>query len=155
MSFSRITTTRINDYLTLLLIFHNRYVLPPTSRPRYDNNPVQQSHQQQQPPQQSQQPQPIQPQAKIISHPNQIVNDINQQQQQQSVPSLSVQYIPNYGFKYYAVVPPYTNVHPGYDQKSGYYGNKDKFNGKYNPKLKKYKAYEKFKYQPYYMVSLF
>uniref|UniRef100_A0A182TFE9 Uncharacterized protein n=1 Tax=Anopheles melas TaxID=34690 RepID=A0A182TFE9_9DIPT len=86
-----------------------------------------------------------------------------QQQPQQVVPSLAVQYVPNKGLKYYAVVPKHTEVSYGaakqallatndlYDQQlaQSKYDKYDKLNGKYNPKLKKYKAYEKVKYMPY------
>lgn len=69
--------------------------------------------------------------------------------------------MPNQGFKYYAVVP----VHSENPSKSAYlktndvqlgkYDQYDKPSGRYNAKLKKYKAFEKVKYVPYYMVSGF
>lgn len=79
------------------------------------------------------------------------------------VPSLAVQYVPNQGFRYYAVVPVHSSVNPS---KSAYLKTNDallgkeherfdKPNGRYNAKLKKYKAFEKVKYVPYYMVSTF
>lgn len=91
-----------------------------------------------------------------------------------TVPSLSVRYIPNVGLRYYAVVPiidsklhhlqtnqvEYNNYNNNnndkYLHKREYF---DKPNGKFNAKLKKYKAYElekqKFnnEYVPYNMVS--
>ncbi|XP_058457447.1 uncharacterized protein LOC131434598 isoform X2 [Malaya genurostris] len=73
------------------------------------------------------------------------------------VPSLAVQYIPNQGFKYYAVVPLAHNEEQSKseylktnDAMLGKYDRYDKPNGRYNAKLKKYKAYEKMKYVPYY-----
>ncbi|XP_052870959.1 uncharacterized protein LOC128276541 [Anopheles cruzii] len=95
-------------------------------------------------------------------------NNQPQPQQQHVVPSLAVQYVPNKGLKYYAVVPRHTEVtYPGdqpkpsllatndlyadqqQQQPRSKYDKYDKLNGKYNPKLKKYKAYEKVKYMPY------
>lgn len=112
--------------------------------------------QQQQPQQPQQQPQPTLPSSTttsttstiqppvygtILSHPNQIP-DVTK-----PVASLATKYIPNYGNKYVAVVPSY--------QKSQYLTSNDvydKYNGKYNAKLKKYKAYEqKAKLVPYFM----
>jgi hypothetical protein len=62
-------------------------------------------------------------------------------------------YIPNEGYRYFVVVPVdkwnYLNSnHIGDDRNGGAYEQKydkyDKYNGRYNAKLKKYKAYEKF-----------
>ncbi|KAJ6640679.1 hypothetical protein Bhyg_05610 [Pseudolycoriella hygida] len=86
----------------------------------------------------------------IVHHPNQI-HDINK-----PVSSLAVEYIPNYGNQYVAVVPTY--------QKSDYLNNNDVYDGagkydkyhkyyeKYMTKLKKFKEYEqqKVKHVPYY-----
>lgn len=85
-----------------------------------------------------------------MHHPNQI-QDVNK-----PVSSLAVQYIPNYGNQYVAVVPTYQksdylNDNNVYDS-PGKYDKYDKYNEKYLAKLKKYKAYEqqKVKYVPYY-----
>lgn len=137
-------------------------MLPPPSRPKYndqkDNTNIKQQEQHQQQHQQQQ------PQSTIISHPNQIVES-RQASQAFNVPSLSVQYIPNVGYKYYAVVPSYYNNNNNNHQQQYHnsdkwnnlksndiYDKQDKLNGKYNAKLKKYKAYEKLKYIPYYSV---
>lgn len=74
-----------------------------------------------------------------------------------NVPSLSIKYIPNVGWRYYAVVPidylqqsqqlqqqPVTQSTKQVDK---YAYAHEKLGGKYNPKLKKYKVYEK-KYVP-------
>lgn len=66
-----------------------------------------------------------------------------------SVSGFSTQFIPNYGFKYHAIVP--ANQKTYYTKHSDFFFNNDKFdkyNGKYNAKTKKYKAYEKSKYNP-------
>lgn len=134
-------------------------MLPPPSRPKYndqkDNTNIKQQEQHQQQHQQQQ------PQSTIISHPNQIV-ETRQASQAFNVPSLSVQYIPNVGYKYYAVVPSYYNNNHQQQyhnsdkwnnlKSNDIYDKQDKLNGKYNAKLKKYKAYEKLKYIPYYSV---
>lgn len=139
---------------------------PPPSRPRYNNpdNDNQQYHQQQQQnrPQQQQHQQnqnavtsstssttttTLKPPTygTIISHPNQL------QDASKSVSSLATKYIPNYGNKYVAVVPGATYQKAQYLNDNDVY---DKQNGKYNPKLKKYKAYEqKAKMVPYFAVS--
>ncbi|XP_055611731.1 putative mediator of RNA polymerase II transcription subunit 15 [Uranotaenia lowii] len=102
----------------------------------------------------SQQQQPNQQQ----QYNNNVSN--NQQNQIQTVPSLAVQYVPNQGFRYFAVVP--VN-RPAAPSKSAYLKSNDvlegkyeqqrfdKMNGRYNAKLKKYKAYEKMKYLPFVM----
>lgn len=86
----------------------------------------------------------------IVHHPNQI-QDVNK-----PVSSLAVQYIPNYGNQYVAVVPTYQksdylNNNDVYDN-PGKYDKYDKYHEKYMAKLKKFKAYEqqKVKYVPYY-----
>lgn len=183
--------------IVIITLFVDRYILPPTSRPRYNNpdtnifrttqhdqqSQQQQQHQYQQQSQQYQKPQYSQPQYQqpqqhqgqyqsvaaassssttsttttttttaapptygtIISNPNQLPSDITK-----SVNSLALQYIPNVGNKYVAIV-------PQSDQKAEYISSNDvydKYNGKYNPKLKKYKAYEqKAKLMPYLTVS--
>lgn len=77
------------------------------------------------------------------------VNNFNNQYGYQLVPI----YIPNEGYRYFVVIPVekwnYLNTnHIGDDQhvleSQHKYDKYDKFNGKYNAKLKKYKAYEKF-----------
>ncbi|XP_049539615.1 uncharacterized protein LOC125953857 [Anopheles darlingi] len=170
-----------------------RYILPPPSRPKYNDITLEQRKQQQQ-----QQPNPDAtkvapvpttpvPTGQIIDKPQQhhqqqhhqqsVNTNSNsqpqqqqqqqQQQPQQVVPSLAAQYVPNKGLKYYAVVPRHTEVtyqtqdkqtllatndlyhHDDQQQASSKYDKYDKLNGKYNAKLKKYKAYEKVKYMPY------
>ncbi|XP_050075352.1 uncharacterized protein LOC126562812 [Anopheles maculipalpis] len=164
-----------------------RYILPPPSRPKYNDITLEQRKQSQQ--QHHQQAQtsaqpaapanPTQssttaaPTGKIIDKPqqpnHQPASGANSQPPQQQppqhvVPSLAVQYVPNKGLKYYAVVPKHTEVTYGsakqallatndlyndQQQAQSKYDKYDKLNGKYNPKLKKYKAYEKVKYMPY------
>lgn len=123
----------------------------------------QQSYNNQQPLQQqliplAQQPYPYV--GAIITHPNQLPDT------QQSVPLLTVQYIPNVGNRYVAVAPVIqpaqyqpqkffylkSNEHP----KQQFYNGQgfDKHQGKYNAKLKKYKAYDNVKYVPYNTVSV-
>ncbi|XP_021698959.1 uncharacterized protein LOC5571331 [Aedes aegypti] len=162
------------------------YILPPPSRPKYNDIPVSQrqhSHE-------SNTAQPttaapaasttLSPTGKVIEKPeqnkpspagqnqlpNQQLTTVAPQQQQPQfhqrpqhvVPSLAVQYVPNQGFKYYAVIP----VNSENPSKSAYlktndallgkqHERYDKPNGRYNAKLKKYKAFEKVKYVPYYM----
>ncbi|XP_065084533.1 uncharacterized protein GV1 [Ochlerotatus camptorhynchus] len=149
------------------------YILPPPSRPKYNDIPVrrQVSHQTQAAQSTTTAPatsSTVVPTGKIIEKPEQNIQtpvaNISQNQpasvaaqQQHIVPSLAVQYVPNQGFKYYAVVP----VHSENPSKSAYlktndvqlgkYDQYDKPNGRYNAKLKKYKAFEKVKYVPYYM----
>lgn len=76
--------------------------------------------------------------------------------QSQSVSSLAVKFVPNVGKQYVAVVPAgQTNDYSA--PKAQYLAGNvvyDKYNGKYNAKLKKYKAYEqKAKVVPYVLVS--
>lgn len=94
-------------------------------------------------------------------HQNHIIhNPYNNNQQSTGVPQLSVQYIANFGNKYYAIVPANfkgVDNYPKYNALKPYYLKHDLYekpNGKYNFKLKKYKAYEtKQKHVPYYTVS--
>lgn len=83
-------------------------------------------------------------------------NQVQKPEQTKTVASLSPQYIPNVGKKYFAVVPSstsWTNPKTAYIDENNVY---DKINGKYNAKLKKYKAYEqKAKMVPYVVVSAF
>ncbi|XP_055847185.1 uncharacterized protein LOC129912786 [Episyrphus balteatus] len=66
----------------------------------------------------------------------------------QTVSAFSPQYIPNYGFKYHSIVPQSQKTY--YTKHTDFFYNDklNKFNGKYNAKTKKYKAYEKSKYNP-------
>lgn len=152
----------------------SRYVPPPPSRPKLNNpdDDRQRQLQQEQLQQQNQHRNQLQqnptvasPTAAspavstttlaptygtIVHHPNQI-QDVNK-----SVSSLAVQYVPNYGNQYVAVVPPYQKVdylndNNVYDN-TGKYAKYDKYNDKYLAKLRKFKAYEqqKVKYVPYY-----
>uniref|UniRef100_A0A182Y852 Uncharacterized protein n=1 Tax=Anopheles stephensi TaxID=30069 RepID=A0A182Y852_ANOST len=174
-----------------------RYILPPPSRPKYNDITLEQRKQSQQQQHHHHQQQPAQPATpasptqspttaaptgQIIDKPHQSnqqpasgahsqppQQQQQQQQQQHVVPSLAVQYVPNKGLKYYAVVPKHTEVshgsakqallatndlyHDQQQQAQSKYDKYDKLNGKYNPKLKKYKAYEKVKYMPYIVVS--
>ncbi|KAL7050630.1 hypothetical protein ACKWTF_004157 [Chironomus riparius] len=79
------------------------------------------------------------------------VNNFNNQYGYSLVPI----YIPNEGYRYFVVVPVdkwnYLNTNLIHDdhnslesQQQQKYDKYDKYNGKYNAKLKKYKAYEKF-----------
>ncbi|XP_059620009.1 uncharacterized protein LOC132263990 [Phlebotomus argentipes] len=114
------------------------YVLPPPSRPRYNNNTgfqqrsTERTHTTRSPNYGS-----------IVS-PNQ--NEIPRDDQYvRPVAHLAVQYVPNVGMQYYAVIA----YNPYAKQSKNVY---DKPNGKYNAKLKKYKAYEeKAKFTPYLM----
>ncbi|XP_052895619.1 tyrosine-protein phosphatase non-receptor type 23 [Anopheles moucheti] len=171
-----------------------RYILPPPSRPKYNDITLEQRKQSQQQhhqqPQNGAQPTPLAnptqasttaaPTGQIIDKPQpnqQPASGVNgvppaqhstahsqpAQQQQHIVPSLAVQYVPNKGLKYYAVVPRHAEVSYGsakqallatndlyhQQQAQSKHDKYDKLNGKYNPKLKKYKAYEKVKYMPY------
>lgn len=115
-----------------------QYVLPPPSRPKPATNNYKQSSK------------PIIGQqkprefvfGKIIS-PDYINSFFPQSS---TVSAFSPQFIPNYGFKYHAIVPESEKTY--YTKHSDYfYNNKyDKYNGKYNGKAKKYKPYEKVKY---------
>ena len=129
--------------------------MPPPSRPRY-NNPDYDKHNHS-PLVLSITPKPITTTSKpnygtIINNPNQL------QSTNKVVSSLATKYIPNVGNKYVAVVPTnnyYNKVQ--YLNDNDIYDKQDKLNGRYNYKLKKYKAYEqKLKYVPYYLnvVSL-
>ncbi|GAB0096173.1 hypothetical protein DMENIID0001_116500 [Sergentomyia squamirostris] len=113
------------------------YVLPPPSRPRYNNTFQQRS---------TEKPQPTTkaPNYGVIvsPHPNEIPPDNDYVK---PVAHLAVQYVPNVGLRYYAVIAynPYAKPTKNYYEKP---------NGKYNAKLKKYKAYEeKAKFTPYFM----
>lgn len=132
-----------------------QYVLPPPSRPKpatdnYARAPI--STQQQQETYYKQQQQQQNYGQLITKHPNN--NNNNNNIYYKRVPSLAVQYIPNFGFKYNAIVPsPSSSTLSGksyYLKENDIYDGKfnGKLNGKYNAKLKKYKAYEKIKYFP-------
>lgn len=66
--------------------------------------------------------------------------------------------MPNQGVRYFAIVPTNSDdlSKSAYlktnDALLGKYERYDKPNGRYNSKLKKYKAFEKVKYVPYYMI---
>ncbi|XP_062543965.1 putative mediator of RNA polymerase II transcription subunit 15 [Armigeres subalbatus] len=161
------------------------YILPPPSRPKY--NDISLSRRQHINSTNNAQPSVVQapstttaaPAGKVIENPDQnkqtaFVQNYSpnqqpsalvpqqqqfQRRQQNVVPSLAVQYVPNQGFKYYAVVPVLSEG----PSKSAYlktndaqlgkqHERYDKPNGRYNAKLKKYKAFEKAKYVPYYMI---
>uniref|UniRef100_A0A182WBA4 Uncharacterized protein n=1 Tax=Anopheles minimus TaxID=112268 RepID=A0A182WBA4_9DIPT len=173
-----------------IVINGSPYILPPPSRPKYNDITLEQRKQTQQQPQNGAQSVPpatptqtsstAAPTGQIIDKPQPTnqqpasgVNSVPQPQQptahsqpaqQHIVPSLAVQYVPNKGLKYYAVVPKHTEVSYGsakqallatndlyhhQQQAQSKHDKYDKLNGKYNPKLKKYKAYEKVKYMPY------
>lgn len=70
-----------------------------------------------------------------------------------TVAGLAPKYVPNVGFKYFAIVPNNNNYNNnnGYSNNNYYNNNNnnnDKVQGKYNAKTKKYKAFEKVKYVP-------
>lgn len=172
----------MHNYATFLCIrFFISYVPPPPSRPRYNNPQPTANYNQQnqpnvvgathQPPSaaaatNSHQPSAIAKNAlpspaspkygMIISHPNHLhqPQDVNKS----VVNSLAVKYVPNYGNQYVAIVPKYApiNTAAAYQQQNLNDNNDvyyDKPNGKYNSKLKKYKAYEqKVKLMPYYFT---
>ncbi|XP_055619730.1 uncharacterized protein LOC129764553 [Toxorhynchites rutilus septentrionalis] len=149
------------------------YILPPPSRPKYTDITQQRKLSQQESAVHPTITTPsasstLAPTGRIITRPeqdnNQQVPAINSSQNQSqshpnghTVPSLSVQYVPNRGYNYYAVVPAHQEVpsKSAYlktnDALLGKYQQYDKPNGRYNAKLKKYKAFEKAKYVPYYM----
>lgn len=69
---------------------------------------------------------------------------------------MAIQYIPNYGNQYVAVIPTYQKIdylnNNDVNDNPGKYDKYDKYHEKYMAKLKKFKAYEqqKVKYVPYY-----
>ncbi|XP_037945244.1 homeobox protein 4 [Teleopsis dalmanni] len=124
------------------------YVLPPPSRPRPNNNNYYFNSN---------------TYGNIVAPSN--ANSYQQTSQTNQVSGLAPQYVPNVGLKYFAVVPNASSNNNNNNNKingskatkyassvsanglsSGYFG--DKVQGKYNPKTKKYKAYEKVKYVP-------
>lgn len=122
-----------------------RYVLPPPSRPKYpDNNYLTASLYYNRPAATFQ----------VVPIPPTAINSLYYDYKNNIVPSLGIQYLPNVGNRYTYVLPsasttstastsfaPTTTVASA---KSAAYIKSDKLNGKYNPKLKKYKAYEKY-----------
>lgn len=131
-----------------------RYVPPPPSQHRYNDYSFNifdpKNYPKNQPKTQYQQN--IQQQNQIISYPTH--NNI-----QQVVHSLAVKYIPNYGYKYYAIIPANYQLAPivalqtqAQQKKLAYLNSNDvidkpnKQNENYNSKLKKYKAYEESKF---------
>lgn len=146
-----------------------RYVLPPPSRPRYnpDNvndiyptrnaSPTNFGHYIPQAP--AQQPQGG-------GYNNHFFGQ-NQPRQTSVVPQLAVQYVANIGNRYYAIVPAATTTYQQHQQQQPQNHNAlkpvywkgdllEKPFGKYNAKLKKYKAFEsKQKFIPYYTVRRF
>jgi hypothetical protein len=113
--------------------FDFSYELPPPSRPRHNNVNI------------------FDPNYKtpIYTTPNNLqitpVINFNNQLGYQVVPI----YIPNEGYRYFVVVPVekwnYLNSNHIDDDRDSFEQQKlDKYNGRYNAKLKKYKAYEKF-----------
>lgn len=125
-----------------------RYVLPPPSRPKYpDNNyltaPLYPHNGNYNRPTATFQVVPIPPTA---------INSLYYNYKNNIVPSLGIQYIPSVGNRYTYVLPSAsttststttTTVASTQPAKAAYI-KPDKMNGKYNPKLKKYKAYEKY-----------
>jgi hypothetical protein len=78
-----------------------------------------------------------------------ILSDNSFEATQNIVPSLSVKYYPNYGFRYFAVVPEKQYYLKTNDlSNSGKYDKYDKWNGKFNQKTKSYKAYDYVKVKP-------
>ncbi|XP_055912983.1 uncharacterized protein LOC129946725 [Eupeodes corollae] len=119
-----------------------QYVLPPPSRPKPETNNYKTSSSQ--PIAGHQKPREF-VFGKVIS-PDYINSFFPHSQ---TVSAFSPQFIPNYGFKYHAIVPSTQKTY--YTKNTDlYYNDKfNKFNGKYNVKTKKYKAFEKAaKYNP-------
>ncbi|XP_063698291.1 uncharacterized protein DDB_G0287625-like [Culicoides brevitarsis] len=142
-----------------------RYIPPPPSRPRggfdiFSNSVVEPSYNNNN--NNGRYNNNIQPQSQVVGyqhhHPSSYFDDTRRYNSNSNnnynVPSLSVRYIPNVGLRYYAVVPiidaklhhlqtnqvDYNNYNKDkYLYKREYF---DKPNGKFNAKLKKYKAYE-------------
>uniref|UniRef100_T1GPL6 DUF4794 domain-containing protein n=1 Tax=Megaselia scalaris TaxID=36166 RepID=T1GPL6_MEGSC len=114
-----------------------QYVLPPPSRPKYpDNNYL---------------TAPLYPNRQtayqVVPIPATAINSLYYNYKNNIVPSLGIQYIPNIGNRYTYVIPSSgtatastTTTTTTSASKSGNYIKPDKLNGKYNPKLKKYKA---------------
>ncbi|KAL5292942.1 hypothetical protein ACFFRR_011611 [Megaselia abdita] len=131
-----------------------QYVLPPPSRPKYPDNNYLTAPLYYNRPTATFQVVPIPPTA---------INSLYYNYKNNIVPSLGIQYIPNVGNRYTYVLPAAsttsttstTTTTVASDSKAAYI-KPDKLNGKYNPKLKKYKAYEKYnsnKRQTYYLGS--
>lgn len=148
--------------MELSLRVHRRYVLPPPSRPRYNPDNVNDLY-----PTRNASPTNFghyvpTPQAQPKQQVNYNYNDINVAPYQTSVvPQLAVQYVANIGNRYYAIVPApqqqqsynqlHNNLKPIFWKGDAL---QEKPFGKYNAKLKKYKAFEtKQKFIPYYTVS--
>lgn len=138
-----------------------RYVLPPPSRPRYNPDNVNDIY-----PTRNASPTNFGhyvPQTQSLPQQPQVnYNDINVAPRETSVvPQLAVQYVANLGNRYYAIVP----AHQQQTYQQQWNNNlkpifwkgdllQEKPFGKYNAKLKKYKAFEtKQKFIPYYTVS--
>lgn len=119
-----------------------RYVLPPPSRPKYpDNNyltaPLYNNYNRQT--------------FQVVPIPPTAINSLYYNYKNNIVPSLGIQYIPNIGNRYTYVLPAAaststatTSTTTTTSATAGLYVKPDKLNGKYNPKLKKHKAYEKY-----------
>lgn len=123
-----------------------RYVLPPPSRPKYPDNNYLTAPLYYNRPTATFQVVPIPPTA---------INSLYYNYQNNIVPSLGIQYIPTVGNRYTYVLPAASTTSPSSpssstttttvaSEKYAAYIKPDKLNGKYNPKLKKYKAYEKY-----------
>lgn len=117
-------------------LLFNSYNLPPPSRSRENTVNVFDPN--------YKEPQYVAP----VHQPIQPVNNFNNQFGYSLVPI----YIPNEGYRYFVVVPinkwNYLNTNFINDDRNSLeqqkYDKYDKFNGRYNAKLKKYKAFEKF-----------
>lgn len=129
-------------------LFSLSYISPPPSRPRTDDvsNSIEQK-------------QNVAVRGQVISYQQPSLSYFDDISRYNNVPSLAVRYIPNVGLRYYAVVVPImrdTKLHHlqtnqvDYGTRNNNGDDKylykreffDKPNGKYNAKLKKYKAYE-------------
>lgn len=152
-------TNSINDLISIPTKNKpSRYVPPPPSRPRLNNVNIFSNNI-------DNKPVPIDRSNQPDNNYGKIINNISQNNNYNTVPSLSIQYIPNYGFKYYAVVPEHksaylktNDIQPQQQQLQQqkqqyqnndkyYYNNKyDKYqDDKFNAKLRKYKDYKKVK----------
>lgn len=143
---------------------NRRYILPPPSRPRYNPDNVNDIY-----PTKNASPTnfghyvppPSRPPTQFSQGTYSDVHVPPQPQHTSVVPQLAVQYVANIGNRYYAIIPavPQENQYQYHNQLKPYFWKagalQEKPSGKYNAKLKKYKAFEtKQKFIPYYTVRL-
>lgn len=145
----KLATNRFQNTLKPNCFFTNscRYVAPPPSRPKYNNYEWQKAQNS------LQWVQPTSGQVRQQTNYNQVLSLQSNGVDTHLVPAIAIKYVPNVGNQYYAVVPKYYKiVYVKNDE--DIYQKYDKVNGKYNPKYKKYKNYEKVKYIPVQLVSV-